>query len=226
MDETSVAWVAGLFEGEGSIIFTGKTSVAVTVFMTDQDVLEKLHVVSGAGTLRGPYLNKNRPTHKPIWKWTIHKGDQADDFLRAIRPHMGQRRRERIDAALERLSYMRGRDKCSKGHDNWREDQRGRRYCRDCATEAQQRRRSYEESLLPPRLPAPPKEPKIRAERQPVEIRHGSVSSYAYHKCRCDICVEAKRVKDQLYYERNAEKVKARVAQYKERSALPFEQVT
>lgn len=222
MDERDVGWVAGLFEGEGSIVFTGKNSVAVAVFMTDEDVLQKLHVVSGAGTLRGPYSWGNRPTHKPIWKWTISKGEEADEFLRAIRPHMGQRRQARIDQALERLSNMRGREKCSQGHDNWRPNGKLGRYCLDCSNERQRLRRAYEESLLAPKLPAPPRVPPVPKERKPVEIRHGSNSAYSYHKCRCDICIAAKQAKDRRYYERNAEKVKRRAKQYYERSkALP-----
>ncbi len=222
MDEIETAWAAGLFEGEGSIIFTGKNGVSVTVFMTDQDVLQKLLAVAGMGTLRGPYSDASHPGHKPIWKWSISRGTHSSEFLRAIRPHMGVRRLARLDAALERLSNMRGGERCRMGHNNWRPNGSIGRYCLDCSNLAQQRRRAYEESLLAPRPPAPPRvkpEPKVR---EPVEIRHGSNSAYSYHKCRCDICVEAKKAKDRAYYERNAEKVKARAKQYWERSrAVP-----
>lgn len=222
MNETETAWAAGLFEGEGTIIFTAKTSIAVTVFMTDQDVLEKLLAVAGVGTLRGPYSDKSRPGNKPIWKWTISRGSHADDFLRAIRPHMLARRQARIDEALERLSNMRGREQCRQGHTNWRPNGSLGRYCLDCSNEKQRVRRAYEESLLAPRLPAPSRLPKLPKEREPVEIRHGSNSAYSYHKCRCEVCVEAKKAKDRAYYEKNAEKVKARAKQYHERSkALP-----
>lgn len=43
-----------------------------------------------------------------------------------------------------------------------------------------------------------------------MEIPHGTPSAYSWHKCRCDICVEAKRDRDRAYYERNRERVKAR----------------
>lgn len=44
-----------------------------------------------------------------------------------------------------------------------------------------------------------------------MPIPHGTVSGYSWHKCRCDLCVEAKRSKDRSYYLRNAEKVRRRV---------------
>lgn len=40
-------------------------------------------------------------------------------------------------------------------------------------------------------------------------IPHGTPSGYSFHKCRCDVCVSAKKARDRDYYERNREKVKA-----------------
>jgi 5-methylcytosine-specific restriction endonuclease McrA len=45
-------------------------------------------------------------------------------------------------------------------------------------------------------------------------IRHGTVSAYSYHGCRCEICVRAKREKDRDYYERNREARKAKNRQW------------
>lgn len=49
-----------------------------------------------------------------------------------------------------------------------------------------------------------------------MDIPHGTPSGYSFHKCRCDVCVEAKRATDREYYARNREARKAKVRQYAE----------
>lgn len=144
MDNEATAWIAGLFEGEGSIVFAQKNSVVVTIFMTDEDVVRRCGALVGAGTVRGPYTDSKRPTNKPMWKWSIFKGAHVEPFLRAIYPWMGSRRQARIEEALDRLSLMRGRERCQQGHKNWRIDGRGHRYCRDCANIRQRLRRGIQ----------------------------------------------------------------------------------
>lgn len=43
-------------------------------------------------------------------------------------------------------------------------------------------------------------------------IPHGTSSGFSYHRCRCDVCVAAKKARDRDYYERNREKVKAQTS--------------
>lgn len=47
-------------------------------------------------------------------------------------------------------------------------------------------------------------------------IPHGTPSAYSWHKCRCEVCVDAKRAVDRAYYERNREAVKAKVSAYRD----------
>lgn len=47
---------------------------------------------------------------------------------------------------------------------------------------------------------------------------HGTPAAYK-GGCRCEVCVTAKREKDRAYYERNRERVKAKVQAYKETNA-------
>ncbi len=44
-------------------------------------------------------------------------------------------------------------------------------------------------------------ERKILTEKHKIksEIRHGSKTGYSYHKCRCDTCREAHRVREKKY---------------------------
>lgn len=143
MNAAETAWLAGIIEGEGTIVWHAVNSVAINVFMTDEDVLQRCHAVSGVGTLRGPYTATRRPSQKPIWKWSVTRADDVVTFLTAIRPWMGQRRTARIDLALDRLANTRGRAVrlCDRGHMNW-SGEVGHRHCRDCWNEAQRARRA------------------------------------------------------------------------------------
>lgn len=50
------------------------------------------------------------------------------------------------------------------------------------------------------------------------KVTHGTNSAYSYHKCRCDICVEAKRARDRDYYARNSERIIAKNMGYYHRN--------
>lgn len=47
-----------------------------------------------------------------------------------------------------------------------------------------------------------------------MDIPHGTSSGYSWHKCRCEVCVAAKKERDREYYERNKEARKAKARQY------------
>lgn len=46
------------------------------------------------------------------------------------------------------------------------------------------------------------------------DIKHGTQSAYSYWKCRCEVCVEAKRQRDREYYARTSEDRKAAARRY------------
>lgn len=144
IDPVHAAWLAGLLEGEGTIVWHAKNSVAVNVFMTDEDVLVACRKRSGLGTVRGPYMTQGRENAKPIWKWSVTRADDVADLLLAVRPWMGARRTARIDQALARIANARGRAArlCNQGHAAWVPTLDGKRYCRECKNERQQERRS------------------------------------------------------------------------------------
>jgi len=76
--ETDIAYIAGLFDGEGTIDYKQRWEkkakgrrykvwrIAAAIEMTDQHVLEWLHEVLGFGTLNE---RKKRPGRKRIWRW-------------------------------------------------------------------------------------------------------------------------------------------------------------
>jgi hypothetical protein len=88
------AWLAGLLDGEGSFIYHHGTPQCA-LKMADKDVVERAATIMG-GTVR------ERKSHKgtgPLWEIVVY-GDDARRMMRAVRPWMGKRRAERIDALL------------------------------------------------------------------------------------------------------------------------------
>lgn len=102
-----IAWVAGVLEGEGYFgLIPKKTKspehyweVRIQCNMTDEDVIRRLHELTGLGAVRGP-LPVQKDHHKPAFSWTVNRRSEVICLLNQIRPWMGQRRKARIDDIL------------------------------------------------------------------------------------------------------------------------------
>ena len=85
----SVAWAAGLFEGEGSIyLIPNKKSVALSMTQSDHDVLQKLQSVFGGQI----YDKKKSGGTKQLWVWKLMQTDSVKDALEKMLPFFGTRR--------------------------------------------------------------------------------------------------------------------------------------
>lgn len=109
----SLLWVAGLIEGEGtfSVIRNKRKRFiypAVSVVMTDKDVLDRLASVVGHGKIRERHSQQLRdnPHYKRQYVWTL-VGSKAEHLMLQIRPWMGERRRDRIDEVLAECAKVR-----------------------------------------------------------------------------------------------------------------------
>lgn len=133
MNDTSWAWLAGLFEGEGCISFVGVNSVLLTIQMTDRDVIERCAKITGAGNVRGPVI---RPGVKDQWYWKVGKVDDILAILDEIEPYFGERRSSRCVIAQERLKLVPRKGFCKRGHpksgDNLYISPKGQRHCKEC----------------------------------------------------------------------------------------------
>jgi hypothetical protein len=111
------AWLAGIFEGEGSIHFSNVNSVQVKIGMTDKDVLETVDRLfpSPNGLRHRPYEYK-----KDQWFWMVSSKEAVEEYLQGILPFLLSRRRARAEEGLERLARNRGarskRTHCPRGH--------------------------------------------------------------------------------------------------------------
>lgn len=121
MSDPEVAWVAGLLEGEGSFQICGerpgiRKTLTVRCSMTDLDIINRLaELVNGGPVNQSGYDNGSSlvdAPYKRIYAWQMSQRKDVVDFVNIIRPWMGERRKEQIDAILdyhnanpERVSY-------------------------------------------------------------------------------------------------------------------------
>jgi len=106
MTEPELAWLAGILEGEGSFILSTSRwqgrkyrYARIALTMTDQDVVEKARVISGADCkLFEPTLKANRKQQYRLWI----DGKNAVRLMNLLHPYMGNRRKAQIDEVLSR----------------------------------------------------------------------------------------------------------------------------
>jgi hypothetical protein len=103
-----VAYSAGFFDGEGSAFWwldprTGGPTGAVTVTQTQTGVLEWLGLKWGFGSISKSKTSATKGGF--VYQWRFH-GDNAVEFLTAVRPHLHVKG-ERVDAWL-RIRAMQG----------------------------------------------------------------------------------------------------------------------
>lgn len=96
-NDTDIAWLAGIIEGEATFVWQqGRPRIVVA--MTDLDIIEKIESIVESGTKI--YVDE-KPNCKPLYKWGVSKRSTLVDLMQKIRPHMGQRRGARIDEFLQ-----------------------------------------------------------------------------------------------------------------------------
>lgn len=102
-----LGWVAGIIEGEGCLRVSthpvdGRHQPFVCVKMTDDDVIRRLHAVTGIGRLGAPARSPSTPAHhKDQSSWIVAATSEVHSLLTAILPLLGDRRSAK---ALELLA--------------------------------------------------------------------------------------------------------------------------
>lgn len=138
-----IAWLAGLFEGEGWLTIQHPTEkkfqIPTGITMTDEDVIKHVHDLVGVGKLYGPYKPKGSIGKKMRWGWRINKVKDAVEFLSLIEPHLFNRRSTKIKAAL--AAHKKFVPWCRNGKHKMTEENTfigstGTRWCVICKTAA------------------------------------------------------------------------------------------
>jgi hypothetical protein len=94
-DGYDIAWVAGLFEGEGCIARpthkrTRKdTYTKVQLGSVDRDIIARFDIIVGAGSIYESTL----PSGKQWYEWNITNIPEVKEFIAVIWPYLGERRR-------------------------------------------------------------------------------------------------------------------------------------
>lgn len=113
------AWIAGLFEGEGTIRFCARHAAQVSIGMSDRDVLDRLDALVPSP---GGILLKRAGNHrwKDLYLWHLSSKEAIDPFLQGVLPWLGNRRGTRVRATLKRLGKCVPRGQmhthCRRGH--------------------------------------------------------------------------------------------------------------
>jgi hypothetical protein len=97
INRESLAWAAGLIEGEGWIYFQGK-SPYIGVQMTDLEILTRLQAVLGCGNIHQRKLNP--PNKKQQWTWRVSSFQLVQFVIVILWPWLGSRRRARAKEVL------------------------------------------------------------------------------------------------------------------------------
>jgi hypothetical protein len=103
MHPLDVAWLAGLYEGEGTLGLTTPGSGQLTISMTDPDVIARCRMVTGLGQVRlrtTLYPGETKPRNL----WTVGTRAGLMELLPALRPYLGLRRRAKVDEVLASLA--------------------------------------------------------------------------------------------------------------------------
>jgi hypothetical protein len=110
--EVQAAWVAGFYEGEGTIHLGGKTGgykqLMTQISQCGEEVPEPLVRVcdwTGLGKVFGPYQNNSgfarRSLLQPKWIWQTTGERDVTAFIALIRPWLSERRIKQADGVLE-----------------------------------------------------------------------------------------------------------------------------
>jgi hypothetical protein len=96
-----IAWVAGVFEGEGTIrVRKGNYGAQVSIRMDDRDVVERIHSIMGFGNLYE--IRERRTSGRTVVQYNYQLGsaEHVCAFLEAVWPWLGARRREKAAQAI------------------------------------------------------------------------------------------------------------------------------
>jgi hypothetical protein len=89
-----VGWIAGILEGEGCWTAHGdRGNWLVAVRMTDQDIIDRLHYITGVGLVT---VEESARGYKTAWAWQVAARPQREWLTVTVWPWLGTRRRARI----------------------------------------------------------------------------------------------------------------------------------
>ena len=110
MSNVDAAWAAGVYEGEGSLVYNKRTRATynLTIKMTDLDVLNKFQSIFNVGSIK-PVLSPHqlsKPHWKPAWVFSVCNKRDITHVLEAILPYLCTRRAFAVLNCFDRFDYI------------------------------------------------------------------------------------------------------------------------
>jgi hypothetical protein len=99
----NLAWVGGLFEGEGSI-YPKKNRLSLS--STDRDVVYRFAEIVGVGSIREHAPRAQQLGKKTQWTWTLNRQVHAQAVLAAIWPWLGARRKQKAVELFKKIAVI------------------------------------------------------------------------------------------------------------------------
>jgi len=110
MDKFDFGWLVGLIEGEGCFYCKGSNCkistgnycyplAGFTLMITDFDVINRFAKLINVQP-KGPYYKKSNKTRKVVWSVQI-TGNKALAIINSVNPHLGERRKQQIEKAIQ-----------------------------------------------------------------------------------------------------------------------------
>lgn len=90
--ELAVAYLAGLFDGEGNINLKGGIRPRITIYNTSPDMMRWIHSTFG-GSLRYDTRRVITKGWKPIGVWSLYRSRDVAAILRAMMPYLTAKKR-------------------------------------------------------------------------------------------------------------------------------------
>lgn len=107
MSSLEAAWLAGFFDGEGSLVLRlgngrhGANACALSIVNTNRSSLERVQTITACGSIVPKPVKKAK--HKQTWMWHTNRQREVIDVLRQIEPYLTIKR----PAALAHLASWR-----------------------------------------------------------------------------------------------------------------------
>ena len=108
VEDLELAWAAGFFDGEGSVMYAERRPARGTLYRQLQtsisqssspELLLRFRDAVQAGAVTGPY-HANRPS-KPIWRWAASCTDTLA-IAKKLHLLLGSEKKARFDEAIKR----------------------------------------------------------------------------------------------------------------------------
>lgn len=150
MKQTDIAWLAGLYEGEGCLFLgkriksqkynrQGEILYQWDITSTDNDILERACAIIGFGKVIN--VGKAEKHHKDRYRYRLNSAHEIYKVMKLVYPWLGDRRKQKADDFFKfyestdiqiRLKYEENQKckACNKILD--KKKQKGRGYCTSC----------------------------------------------------------------------------------------------